>query len=43
MKFSSKTYSNMLDAMVMSNLSDLDWKYPFWAVLVKKIKVICFN
>ena len=40
LKFGTYTNSNMQNSMVMFILSVFDWKYPFWANLVQKVKII---
>ena len=36
-------YANMQNSVVMFTFSVLDWKYPFWASLVQKIKIASFS
>ena len=43
LKFGTYTNSNMQNSMVMFILSVFDWKYPFWANLVQKIKIISWS
>ena len=43
LKFGTKTNSNMQNSMVMFTFLVCDWKYPFEANLVKKIKIVSFN
>ena len=43
LKFGTYTNSNMQNSMVMFILSVFDWKYPFWANLVQKVKLICLS
>ena len=40
LKFGSQTNSNMQDSVVLFTFSVLDWKHPFWANLVQKIKIV---
>ena len=37
------TNSSMQNSMVMFILSVFDWKYPFWANLVQKVKIISLS
>ena len=43
LKFGTETNSNMQNSMAPLIVSVLDWKHPFWANLVKKIKIICLS
>ena len=43
LKFGTYTNSNMQNSMVMFILSVFDWKYPFWANLVQKVKIISWS
>ena len=43
LKFGTYTNSNMQNSMVMFILSVFDWKYPFWANLVQKVKIISLS
>ena len=43
LKFGTYTNSNMQNSMVMFILSVFDWKYPFWANLVQKIKIVTLS
>ena len=43
LKFGTYTNSNMHNSMVMFILSVFDWKYPFWANLVQKVKIISWS
>ena len=38
-----QTDLNMQNLMVVFIFSDLDWKYPFWANLVQKDKIVSLN
>ena len=40
LKFSTWTKLNMQNSMAMFNFSAFYWKYPFWANLVQKIKIV---
>ena len=42
-KFDAYTNSTMLNSIVMLTFSVLDQKYPFWANLIKKIKIISLS
>ena len=42
-KFGTKTNSNMRNSMVMSTFSIFDRKYPFWANLVQKFKIVSLS
>ena len=39
LKFGTYINSNMQDSLVMFTFLCFDWKYPFWANLVRKIKI----
>ena len=44
MRFGIQNNLNMLNSMAKwSRFSALHWKYPFWANLVQKIKIVCFR
>ena len=43
LKFGTYTNSNMQNSMVMFIFFVFDWKYPFWANLIKKIKIISWS
>ena len=43
LKFGTYSNSSMQNSMVMFILSVFDWKYPFWANLVQKIKIISWS
>ena len=43
LKFGTYSNSNMQNSMVMFILSVFDWKYPFWANLVQKIKIVTLS
>ena len=43
LKFGTYTNSNMQNSMVMFIYFVFDWKYPFWANLVQKIKIISWS
>ena len=43
LKFGTYSNSNMQNSMVMFILSVFDWKYPFWANLVQKVKIISLS
>ena len=43
LKFDANTNLNMQNSMVMSTFSGFDWKYPFGANLVQKIKIACLS
>ena len=43
LKFGSQTNSNMQNSMVMFILSVFDWKCPFWANLVQKVKIVSWS
>ena len=40
LKFGTYANSNMQNSTVMFTFSVFDWKYPFWANLVQKIKIV---
>ena len=40
LKFGTKTNLNMQNLVVLFTFSVFDWKYPFWANLVQKIKIV---
>ena len=42
-KFDSKTNPNMQNSVVVSILSVLDWRHPFWANLVQKTKIVSLS
>ena len=43
LKFGSYSNSNMQNSMVMFILSVFEWKYPFWANLVQKVKILTLS
>ena len=43
LKFGTYTNSNMQNSMLMFTFSGFDWKYPFWANLVQKVKIISWS
>ena len=43
LKFGTYTNSNMQNSMVMFIFFVFDWKYPFWANLVQKVKIISWS
>ena len=43
LKFGTYTNSNIQNLMVMFNFFVFDWKYPFWANLVQKVKIISWS
>ena len=43
LKLGTYTNSNMQNSMVMFILSVFDWKCPFWANLVQKVKIIIWS
>ena len=43
LKFGTWTNSNMQNSMAVFLASVLGWKYPFWASLVQKMKIVSFN
>ena len=43
LKFGTYTNSNMQNSIVMFTFSVFDWKYPFWANLVQKVKIISWS
>ena len=43
LKFGTLKNSNMQNSMALSSLSVFDWKYPFWASLVEKVKIVRLN
>ena len=43
MKLGIYTNSNMLNLLVMFTFSVLERKYPFWANLVQKDKIVCLQ
>ena len=43
LKFGTYTNSNMQNSMVMFIFFVFDWKYPFWANLVQKVKIISLS
>ena len=42
-KFGAYTNSNIQNSMVLFFYSVFDWKYPFWANLVEKVKIISWS
>ena len=43
LKFGTYTNSNMQNSMVMFSFSVFDRKYPFWANLVQKVKIVSWS
>ena len=43
LKFGTYTKSNMQNSMVMFKFFVFDWKYPFWANLIQKVKIISWS
>ena len=43
LKFGTYTNPNMQNSMVMFIFSVFDWKYPFWANLAQKVKIISWS
>ena len=43
LKFSTKSNLNMQASVVMFTFSVFDWRYPFWANLVQKTKIVSFR
>ena len=43
MKFGTQTNSNMQNSRVVFTFSVLDWKHPFWANLLQKIKIVTLS
>ena len=45
LKFGIETNSNMQNSMTLFSFFTFEWKYPFWAKLVQKIKILtlCWN
>ena len=43
LKYGTYTKSNMRNSMEMFTFSVFDWKYPFWATLVQKIKIVSLS
>ena len=43
LKFGIYTNSNMQSSMVVPIFSVFDWKYPFWANLFQKVKIISLS
>ena len=42
-KFSAVTNSNMQSSLVVLTFSVFDQRYPFWANLVQKVKIVRLN
>ena len=42
-KFGTYTNSNMHNSVVIFTFSVFDWKYPFWANLVQKVKTVSLS
>ena len=43
LKFGTYTNSNMHNSVVIFTFSVFDWKYPFWANLVQKVKTVSLS
>ena len=43
LKFGTKANSNMQNSKVVYTLSVFDWKYPLWANLIQKIKIVSLS
>ena len=40
LKFGTETNSNMQNSMTLFSFFIFEWKYPFWANFVQKVKIV---